>query len=441
MAPSSPTSLDTHRVSPVRGQLEPYDPRTPAGSRYIQCTETPDELKVLLPPGTAAMYEQLLKLETYELSKKPTISWERLMDVRRLKDRMIRKCQKLTKTVIPTVKKSSRGDTFAFQTYVAPSDFRCKEMEKWFRDQQKRAGTLPRRTITTNGVIEEHTLTVTAPVRRPSTSSKQPIQRSITNPETSSRPKQRSTAPVQKPLPPIIHQPVRPAPFIPPTVSLPPAPAVPQTRMIMSPPPLPVLILAQREELGLEDDGVPPGYNSLDPTTFFEPPLPSEKIYPISSLADPNIPGAQPRPTLGRRPSCIKRNSSEIKSVTWADDDIDGQLSKYAVAAREAQESGKWEEVRALYKDQISGLENLQAQVKEGLEHLRSETDHLQRIDETIRKQREALDASFQSFEQKQNLFQEKVQEALTQATDVLAKHPQPLEAIKEASFSFSSAV
>ena len=38
--------LDIHRVSPVRGQLEPYDPRTPKGCRYIQCTETPSELKV-----------------------------------------------------------------------------------------------------------------------------------------------------------------------------------------------------------------------------------------------------------------------------------------------------------------------------------------------------------------------------------------------------------
>lgn len=38
-------ALDVRRVSPVRGQLEPYDPRIPKGCRYIQCTETPDELK------------------------------------------------------------------------------------------------------------------------------------------------------------------------------------------------------------------------------------------------------------------------------------------------------------------------------------------------------------------------------------------------------------
>jgi len=61
-----------------------------------------------------------------------------------------------------------------------------------------------------------------------------------------------------------------------------------------------------------------------------------------------------------------------------------------------------------LYLEQIAGLENLHLQVKEGLEHLRSETDHLQRIDETIRAQRGALDATFQEFEQKQALFQSK---------------------------------
>lgn len=70
--------------------------------------------------------------------------------------------------------------------------------------------------------------------------------------------------------------------------------------------------------------------------------------------------------------------------------------------------TGKWDEVRVLYLEQIAGLENLHSQVKEGLEHLRSETDHLQRIDETIRRQRGMLDATFQEFEQKQALFQEK---------------------------------
>ena len=45
-SPFMSRTLDVHRVSPIRGQLEPYDPRTPTGCRYIQITDTPDELKV-----------------------------------------------------------------------------------------------------------------------------------------------------------------------------------------------------------------------------------------------------------------------------------------------------------------------------------------------------------------------------------------------------------
>jgi hypothetical protein len=42
---SSPP-LDPFCSSPVRGQLEAYDPRTPKGWRYIQTTDTPNQLKV-----------------------------------------------------------------------------------------------------------------------------------------------------------------------------------------------------------------------------------------------------------------------------------------------------------------------------------------------------------------------------------------------------------
>lgn len=41
-----PPSLNFFSSSPVRGQLEPYDPRNPKGCRYIQVTDTPNELKV-----------------------------------------------------------------------------------------------------------------------------------------------------------------------------------------------------------------------------------------------------------------------------------------------------------------------------------------------------------------------------------------------------------
>ena len=116
---------------------------------------------------------------------------------------------------------------------------------------------------------------------------------------------------------------------------------------------------------------------------------------------------------------------------------------------------GKWEEVRKLYHEQIAGLEGLDAQVKEGLEHLRLETSYLQSIEDTIRQQREVLDVGFQEFERKHALFQEKgwpnsltwfsrkallisgtVQQALTEANDAFTKHApsRDLEPINERS-------
>ena len=69
---------------------------------------------------------------------------------------------------------------------------------------------------------------------------------------------------------------------------------------------------------------------------------------------------------------------------------------------------GKWEEVHNLYLEQVAGLENLHLQVKEGLVHLRSETEHLQKIDETIRRQRDVLTSTFSEFEHKHKVFQDK---------------------------------
>ncbi|KAH9486972.1 hypothetical protein JR316_0001038 [Psilocybe cubensis] len=406
MSRAAPQSLDVLRTSPVRGQLEPYDPRTPKGCRYIQTTDTPDELKMLLPPATASMYEQLLNLENYELSKKPNISWERIMEIRHLKDRMCRKCQKLAKTAMPIARTSSRGDSFVFQTFVAPPDFRVKEMEKWFREQQKR-GTVtstPRKTIAPNASgTQDYSLAGPSSSRPvPPPSSRQPMQRSITIPETSNQVKQTL---FHKPLP------VQPSRLVQSEIRhSTTAPPPPDLAGLLSPPPLPVLLLSQRESYGLEGDG----FQS-------ELPLPAPPVE-VETGPSPTPPEPTLRPSLSRKNS--RRNSLlELKTVSWADNnEIDKQLSKYAAAAREAQASGKWDEVRVLYLEQIGGLESLHLQVKEGLEQLRSETDHLQRIDETIRKQRGALDATFQELEKKQALFQEKVQEALSEANDALSR-------------------
>ncbi len=271
------------------------------------------------------MYEQLLKLENYELSKKANASWERLMEIRHLKDRMIRKCQKLSKTTMPVAKKPSRGDNFFFQTFVAPSDFRCKEMEKWFLLQQKRAPSVSRRTITTNGhgVVQQRIMAGDS--RSLPSSSKQPIQRSVTNPESSSKSK------AYKPLPPIYA-----------TQTTVPLPVPFGLNQVMSPAPLPVLLLSQREELGFDFPELPNVQHVVSTNTEHtqEARSPEAILFPPSATED----SAAPLPVLSRRPSCIKRNSmGDNKSVAWADNhNIDEQLSQYASAAREAQASGKF---------------------------------------------------------------------------------------------------
>ncbi|KAF9237323.1 hypothetical protein BU15DRAFT_76042 [Melanogaster broomeanus] len=122
--------LDYLQASPVRGQLEPHDDVTKkSGGRFIQCTDTPNELKVLLPPHTAYIYGLLLKAELAELAKQRDASWDSILDIRRLKDRMIRKCQRLAKTYSA----SNPGTHIPFLTLHAPPDFRLKEMEKWIR--------------------------------------------------------------------------------------------------------------------------------------------------------------------------------------------------------------------------------------------------------------------------------------------------------------------
>jgi hypothetical protein len=47
---------------------------------------------VLLPPRTAQVYAYLLGQEKRELSKSTDASWERVLHIRHLKDRMLRTC-------------------------------------------------------------------------------------------------------------------------------------------------------------------------------------------------------------------------------------------------------------------------------------------------------------------------------------------------------------
>ena len=85
-----------------------------------------------MPPRTAQIYALLLKAELVELGKQRDASWECILDIRRLKDRMIRKCQRLAKVYSA----SNPGTRISFLTLHAPPDFRVKEIEKWIRRQE-----------------------------------------------------------------------------------------------------------------------------------------------------------------------------------------------------------------------------------------------------------------------------------------------------------------
>ncbi|THH34100.1 hypothetical protein EUX98_g120 [Antrodiella citrinella] len=78
------------------------------------------------------IYAHLLRAEILELAKDKAASWDGIMEIRHLKDRMIRKCQRLSRGASIRDKNTSR---VMFFTVHAPPDFRMKEMERWFRAQ------------------------------------------------------------------------------------------------------------------------------------------------------------------------------------------------------------------------------------------------------------------------------------------------------------------
>lgn len=150
--------LNYFQPSPVRGQLEPEEPANlRTGWRFIQCTDTPNQLKVrpflsltqcipatrslcrvqvLLPPRTATLYAHLLKLEGAELARGSEAQWQRVMEIRHLKDRMIRKCQRIAQPG-----QQMQAADVTFRTVYAPPDFRLKEMERYLKGQEPRPKT------------------------------------------------------------------------------------------------------------------------------------------------------------------------------------------------------------------------------------------------------------------------------------------------------------
>jgi hypothetical protein len=323
------------------------------------------------------MYEQLLNLEKYELTKK-SINWPRVIEIRRLKDRMIRKCQKLARAAITPPESLS-----PFQTFIAPEDFRVKEMERWFREQQKRANTLAVRhaSIEHGPDANSHTAHNTSHPQCPhcvaGASSSRPLiappskngttptqlptsnlQRSMTNATTISK---------------IISKPwlySRPQALINISRAIKPerSSSLPMNQnqatrssmrpFVISPPPLPVILRGQRNQFGLEDE-LGQAESALGDSELSEssvgdsppPSVPRDVPAELGQLPQSSPPSSgdetspNPSGTISRRRSCIKRGSvSELggKTVSWADDqDLDSQVSRYASAARDAEASGK----------------------------------------------------------------------------------------------------
>lgn len=110
-----------------------YSQRTQGVSPIWFRWPTLTALQVLLPPKTALMYSNLLQYEASELERGRGADWDRILYIRHLKDRMIRKCQRLSRmTHTPGTVPA------AFRIVHAPPDFRLKEMERWLRETESR---------------------------------------------------------------------------------------------------------------------------------------------------------------------------------------------------------------------------------------------------------------------------------------------------------------
>lgn len=292
------------------------------------------------------MYEQLLKFEAFELGKKSALSWERILEIRHLKDRMIRKCQKLAKAA-PARKP---GDPFTFQTIIAPPDFRVKEMEKWFQEQQKRTNALLRRPHAhPAGVGNSQCCSRCAD--RPDIKRDVVIGGSQHLTSSNPHPQLSPVKPNSDRRLPIYQQPRSISQGAPltlrgekPSALAPrykPGTAAASTvlRSVSSPPPLPHLLRIRNLETGYD--------LSDDPQKIVS--MPNDKLTGPGSLSGDESPSnsAEQKITgqneLRRRPSCIKRTSTGdfAKTVSWADDrDLGDQVANYAAVAREAQASG-----------------------------------------------------------------------------------------------------
>lgn len=330
------------------------------------------------------MYEQLLKVEIAELAKKPP-SWERILQIRHLKDRMIRKCQRLTKSSSPLRTRHghghAHGESFTFHTVHAPADFRMKEMEKWLRDQSIKESLKPSHSV--ESISRRNSYCCSRCARESSKGhSKVSSARSSSNRSSwdSQLPPPPSKAYVSKDAEtPSITTKTTPAL---PKVDVSPLPVLPEEPQELAYSPIHHEVQPQPQALEPFPPSPPPkSWLTVEPPLMeymgglgSPPPLPhllrfrdSDTAaigFPriiVSNASDgasvdgddtilaslPSPPAEEiivPQDAVPRRRSCIKRNSlGDIKRVSWAEDrDWADQISRYTEVVREVEVSGSF---------------------------------------------------------------------------------------------------
>ncbi|KAE9408148.1 hypothetical protein BT96DRAFT_985934 [Gymnopus androsaceus JB14] len=255
------------------------------------------------------MYEQLLKLETLELAKK-AVSWDRLVEIRHLKDRMVRKARRLSPP-----KSSQHGARIS--SIIAPDDFRLKEMERWFRQEQIRISSSSQRLRPTD---QAHA----GSHRDPTT---------LCPPTFTDEPEHMMSSPSYSPP------------------------------KALSPEPLPHLLRSSMAMALM---------NSMMETTDAAP-LPTE------TKTSDSLPKVEPPPKLRRQRSCIKRSytgdsMNSMKSVSWnlPTPPIEEGIGKFMDISQQAQKlDNDWDEMRHGVYESMDRLEGLEKQLQNERENLR----------------------------------------------------------------------
>ncbi|KZT30536.1 hypothetical protein NEOLEDRAFT_1126105 [Neolentinus lepideus HHB14362 ss-1] len=383
------------QTNPVRGQLESYESTTRSGWRYLQCTDTPNELKVLLPPRTALLYANLIRREQAELAKGRTANWELIMRIRHLKERMIRKCMRLARVAPPK-------QSVTFKTLHAPPDFRLKELEKWFREER-----IP--IVEDDAPPGRPVSQVTAPKTAPRS------QRSSVRYSTRTgtpRPMSEALSYVEEGIPPTQEyeyaEPERsPTPLPPPppphVESYPERIDIPRPETIQMP-------IPETTQMPIPEIPNPPGE-----------PVPVDIAAPLTDpLAHRGI--SRRRSSLKGANGLSRFSNGSVKSVAWAmDRDWLEQVAKYEDAIANLEGTGnEVEEIKASYQVQISEIRGMRQHISDGLARLQREVERLRLSEDMMRGLEERIRTNYDVLEEKQAEYQQNVNAMIEESKRVV---------------------